>query len=86
MARRRPGGTHQPTTRSRQPYSETTIADYRRSYRNVLEPEFGAMIADEIGEIEWQMFVDRLASEGLSRSRIASHVAVAQSPSESPWL
>jgi integrase len=25
-----------------QPYSETTIADYRRSYRNVLEPEFGA--------------------------------------------
>jgi integrase len=60
-----------------QPYSDTTIADYRRSYRNVLEPEFGPMVADEIGEVEWQMFVDRLASEGLSRSRIASHVAVA---------
>lgn len=60
-----------------QPYSETTIADYRRSYRNALEPEFGAMVADGIGEIEWQMWVDRLSSEGLSRSRIASHVAVA---------
>jgi integrase len=60
-----------------QPYSDTTIADYRRSYRNVLEPVFGPMVADEIGEVEWQMFVDRLASEGLSRSRIASHVAVA---------
>ena len=60
-----------------QPYSETTIADYRRTYRNVLEPEFGPMVADEIGEVEWQMWVDRLASEGLSRSRIASHVAVA---------
>jgi hypothetical protein len=34
-----------------------------------LEPEFGAMVADEIGEVEWQMFVDRLASEGVSRSR-----------------
>ncbi len=60
-----------------QPYSETTIADYRRSYRGYLEPEFGPMVADEIGEVEWQMWVDRLASEGLSRSRIASHVAVA---------
>jgi integrase len=60
-----------------QPYGDTTIADYRRSYGNVLEPEFGPMVADEIGEVEWQMFVDRLASEGLSRSRIASHVAVA---------
>src|SRR5215218_6665459 len=58
-------------------YSDTTIGDYRRSYRNVLEPEFGPMVADEIGEVEWQMFVDRLASEGLSRSRIASHIAVA---------
>jgi integrase len=60
-----------------QPYSDPTIADYRRSYRNVLELEFGPMVADEIGEVEWQMFVDRLASEGLSRSRIASHLAVA---------
>ena len=35
------------------------------------------MPADEIGEIEWQLWVDRLSSEGLSRSRIASHIAVA---------
>ncbi len=60
-----------------QAYSETTIADYRRSYRGFLEPEFGPMIAEEIGEVEWQMWVDRLSTEGLSRSRIASHVAVA---------
>jgi hypothetical protein len=60
-----------------QPYSKTTIPDYRRSYMSVLEPEFGPMIADEIGVIEWQMWVDRLSSEGLSRSRIASYVAVA---------
>jgi integrase len=59
------------------PYSDTTIAGYRTSYRNFLRPEFGPMVADEIGEIEWQMWVDRLSREGLSRSRIASHVAVA---------
>jgi hypothetical protein len=60
-----------------QTYSETTIADYRRSYRRFLEPEFGPMVAEEICEVEWQMWVDQLSSEGLSRSRIASHVAVA---------
>jgi integrase len=59
------------------PYSHTTIAGYRTSYRNFLRPEFAPMVADEIGEIEWQMWVDRLSREGLSRSRIASHVAVA---------
>jgi YD repeat-containing protein len=59
------------------PYSATTVADYQRAYRNFLCPEFGPMVADEIGEIEWQMWVDRLSREGLSRSRIASHVAVA---------
>lgn len=59
------------------PYSETTVNDYRRSYRNHLEPEFGPMVADDIGAIEWQMWADRLSREGLSRSRIATHVAVA---------
>jgi integrase len=59
------------------PYSPTTLADYRRSYQHFLRPEFGPMVAEEISELEWQMWIDRLASEGLSRSRIASQVAVA---------
>jgi hypothetical protein len=58
------------------PYSQTTIADYRGSYEGFLRPEFGPMPADEIGEVEWQLWVDRLSSEGLSRSRIAA-IAVA---------
>ena len=37
------------------------------------------MVAEEISEIEWQMWVDQLSREGLSRSRIANHVAVASS-------
>lgn len=60
-----------------QAYRETTLDGYRRSFRGYLEPEFGAMVAKEIGEVEWQMWIDRLASQGLSRSRIAQHVAVA---------
>jgi integrase len=59
------------------PYSHTTIAGYRTSYRNFLRPEFGPMVADEINELEWQMWVDRLSREGLSRSRIAGHASVA---------
>jgi integrase len=59
------------------PYSATTVRDYVRCYRNFLRPEFGPMPADGIDEMEWQMWVDRLSSEGLSRSRISSHVAVA---------
>ena len=35
------------------------------------------MPADDIGEVEWQMWVDYLSREGLSRSRITTHVAVA---------
>ena len=35
------------------------------------------MVAEEISEVEWQMWVDQLSREGLSRSRIANHVAVA---------
>ena len=57
------------------PYSETTIVNYRRSWQHVLRPEFGPIVAEEITEIEWQMWVDRLSQEGLSRSRIANHVA-----------
>ncbi len=59
------------------PYSETTVADYARAYRNFLRPEFGSMPAEEISELEWQMWCDRLSREGLSRSRISTLVAVA---------
>jgi integrase len=59
------------------PYSPTTLADYARAYRNFLRPEFGPMPADDIGELEWQMWCDRLSREGLSRSRISTLVAVA---------
>jgi hypothetical protein len=59
------------------PYSDTTVADYVRAYRNFLRPEFGPMPANDIGELEWQMWCDRLSREGLSRSRISTLVAVA---------
>jgi hypothetical protein len=59
------------------PYSRTTVADYARAYQDFLRPEFGAMPADDIGELEWQMWCDRLSREGLSRSRISTLVAVA---------
>jgi len=59
------------------PYTATTVRDYARSYDNFLRPEFGPFAADDIGEVEWQMWVDRLSREGLSRSRITTHVAVA---------
>jgi integrase len=59
------------------PYSATTMADYTRAYRNFLRPEFGPMPADDIGELEWQMWCDQLSREGLSRSRISTLVAVA---------
>jgi hypothetical protein len=59
------------------PYSATTLADYARAYRNFLRPEFGPMAAEDIGELEWQMWCDRLSREGLSRSRISTLVAVA---------
>ena len=35
------------------------------------------MPANDIGELEWQMWCDRLGGEGLSRSRISTLVAVA---------
>jgi integrase len=59
-------------------YSETTLQGYERSLRYVLLPEFGPRAASEIDEGEWQSWVDRLSREGLSRSRIANHLAVAR--------
>jgi integrase len=59
------------------PYSPTTLSDYASAYRNFLRTEFGPFPADDIGELEWQMWCDRLSREGLSRSRISTLVAVA---------
>lgn len=59
-------------------YSTTTLEGYERSLRYVHIPEFGARIAGEIDDGEWQSWVDRLSRQGLSRSRIANHVAVAR--------
>ncbi len=59
-------------------YSTTTLEGYERSLRYALLPEFGARVAGEIDDAEWQSWVDRLSREGLSRSRIANHVAVAR--------
>jgi integrase len=59
-------------------YSHTTLEGYERSLRYVLTPEFGGRPAAEIDDREWQTWVDRLSREGLSRSRIANHLAVAR--------
>ena len=59
-------------------YSPTTLEGYERSLRYVLAPEFGGRPAGEIDDREWQTWVDRLSREGLSRSRIANHLAVAR--------
>jgi integrase len=59
-------------------YSDTTLEGYVRSLRYVLEPEFGPRPAGGIEDREWQMWVDRLSRDGLSRSRIANHLAVAR--------
>jgi integrase len=58
------------------PYSPTTLADYARALRNFLRPEFGPMPADEIGELEWQVWCDRLSREGLALAHLTL-VAVA---------
>jgi integrase len=62
--------------RGKHTYAETTLKGYDRSLRNCLLPEFGARPAADVTPREWQFFVDRLAGEGLSRSRIANHLAV----------
>jgi integrase len=59
------------------PYSSTTIEAMRRSWKHRLRPEFGPRFADDITEVIWQRWIDELAREGLSRSTIAKHVAVA---------
>jgi integrase len=59
-------------------YSDTTLDGYVRSLKYVLGPEFGARPAGDIDDREWQLWVDRLSREGLSRSRIANHLAVAR--------
>ena len=43
----------------------------------MLEPEFGNRPAEELDEVAWQIWIDGLAADGLSRSRIASFTAVA---------
>jgi integrase len=59
-------------------YSLTTLQGYERSLCYVLIPEFGSRAAGGIDELEWQTWVDRLSREGLARSRIANHLAVAR--------
>jgi hypothetical protein len=54
-----------------------TVRDYRVRTATSYAPEFGPMPADDIGEVEWQMWIDELSREGLTRSRISTHVAVA---------
>jgi integrase len=58
------------------PYSATTVPGYERSLRYELLPEYGPQHAALIDGEEWQRWVDRLAREGKSRSRIANHLAV----------
>src|SRR3954464_381020 len=58
-------------------YSDTTIEGMLRSWKYRLKPEFGARIAEEITEIDWQRWIDELARQGLSRSTIAKHISVA---------
>jgi integrase len=57
-------------------YSPTTLKGYERTLRKRLIPEFGGRHAAEITEVDWQLWVDRLSAEGLSRSRIANQVSV----------
>jgi integrase len=57
-------------------YSDTTLAGYRRSLFLTLLPEFEHEPAVELDERHWQAWVDRQSRAGLSRSRIANHLAV----------
>ena len=59
------------------PYTATTVADYTQVLPQLPPSGVRPFPADDIGEVEWQMWVDRLSREGLSRSRITTHVAVA---------
>jgi integrase len=57
-------------------YSETTLAGYRRSLFRLLLPAFENQPASELAAQFWQAWVDKQSRNGLSRSRIANHVAV----------
>ena len=56
-------------------YSETTLAGYRRSLQALLK-EFADEPAIDLDEQRWQAWVDEKSRSGLSRSRIANHLAV----------
>ncbi len=58
-------------------YSPTTLAGYQRNLFRTLLPAFETEDAGALDEERWQQWVDGLALDGLSRSRIANHLAVA---------
>jgi integrase len=58
-------------------YSETTLAGYRRTIFNTLIPAFDLEDAAALTEERWQEWIAGLQDAGLSRSRIANHVAAA---------
>jgi integrase len=58
-------------------YSPTTLAGYQRTLFGTLLPTFGDADAGALDEERWQRWADELALDGLSRSRIANHLAVA---------
>jgi integrase len=62
--------------RKGQGYSDTTLAGYRRSLFNTLLPEFEDEPAAGLDESRWQTWIDRESRNGLSRSRLANHLAV----------
>ena len=59
-------------------YSPTTLEGYERSLRYVLAARVRRPARRRDRRLEWQTWVDRLSREGLSRSRIANHLAVAR--------
>ena len=58
-------------------YSPTTLAGYQRTLFRTLLPAFETEDVGALDEERWQQWVDGLALDGLSRSRIANHLAVA---------
>jgi hypothetical protein len=79
VARRRGGRPHRAPPRARQALQrhDDRRLPPRRTYLHYLRPHFRPRAAEEIGEFEWQAWVDKLSLDGLSRSRIAGHVSVA---------
>lgn len=58
------------------PHADTTIENMR--HVDLPAPSrFGPQFAGELTEVEWRRWVDRLARQGLGRSPIAKHLAVA---------